>query len=162
RYRRASAGPAALPTPSRPVPPTPCRPGRRGSPPPAGPPSASRAGSRTGWTRARATARSGLASPARARGARPRPRRARAGDLERVRGDVAGRDVRVDAGVHAHRPCGEAPRARQLRDDLVEHLDVQLESERGDVARLLGAEQVARPADLQVAHRDREPGAELG
>ena len=57
----------------------------------------------------------------------------------------------------------DAPRhALQLGDGLVEHLDVQLEAERGDVAGLLGAEQVARAADLEVAHRDREAGAELG
>ncbi len=45
---------------------------------------------------------------------------------------------------------------------LVQHLDVQLEAERGNVARLLGAEQVACAADLEVAHRDREARAELG
>ena len=70
--------------------------------------------------------------------------------------------VRVDARVHADRPRGEAPLARELGDDLVQHLDVELEAERGDVAGLLGAEQVAGAADLEVAHRDREPGAELG
>ena len=30
------------------------------------------------------------------------------------------------------------------------------------MARLLGAEQIAGAADLEVAHRDREAGAELG
>ena len=33
---------------------------------------------------------------------------------------------------------------------------------RSDVPGLLRAEQVAGAANLQVAHRDREPGAELG
>ena len=47
-------------------------------------------------------------------------------------------------------------------DGLVQHLDVELEAERGDVPRLLGAEQVAGAADLEVAHRDLEPGPELG
>ena len=37
---------------------------------------------------------------------------------------------------------------------LVEHLHVQLEAERGDVAGLLVAEQVAGAAHLEVAHRD--------
>jgi hypothetical protein len=45
---------------------------------------------------------------------------------------------------------------------LVEHAHVQLEAERGDVAGLLVAEQVAGAADLEVAHRDLEARAELG
>ena len=48
------------------------------------------------------------------------------------------------------------------RHRLVEHREVQLEAQRGDVARLLVAEQVAGAADLEVAHRDLEAGAELG
>ena len=59
-------------------------------------------------------------------------------------------------------PDGGARLAGELGDGLVEHLDVELEAERGDVARLLGAEEVARAADLEVAHRDLEAGAELG
>ena len=73
-----------------------------------------------------------------------------------------GRDERVDAGVDAHRPDGGARLAGELGHGLVQHLDVELEAERGDVARLLGAEQVAGAADLEVAHRDLEAGAELG
>ena len=72
------------------------------------------------------------------------------------------RDVRVDAGVDPHRPRDGAPLARELGDGLREHLDVELEPERGHVPRLLGAEQVACAADLEIAHRDREAGAELG
>ena len=52
-------------------------------------------------------------------------------------------------------------RPDELRDRLVEHLDVELEAERGDVAGLLRAEQIARAPDLEVAHRDLEAGAEL-
>ena len=74
---------------------------------------------------------------------------------------VAGH-VRVDAGVDPDGAHGDPRLARELGDRLVQHLDVELEAERGDVARLLGAEQVARAADLEVAHRDLEPGAELG
>ena len=50
----------------------------------------------------------------------------------------------------------------QLGDRLVQELDVELEADGGDVARLLRAEQLAGAADLEVAHRDREAGAELG
>src|SRR5438067_9805138 len=83
-------------------------------------------------------------------------------DLQRLARDVARGDVGVDARVHADRPRGEPPLARELRNRLVQHLDVELEAEGCDVARLLGAEQVACAADLQVAHRDREARAELG
>ena len=75
---------------------------------------------------------------------------------------VAGH-VGVDAGVDAHRARGRAPRwPESSATASCEHLDVELEAERGDVAGLLGAEQVAGAADLEVAHRDREAGAELG
>ena len=55
-----------------------------------------------------------------------------------------------------------APLAGELGDGLAQQLDVELEAERGDVPGLLRAEQLARAADLEVAHRDREAGAELG
>ena len=64
------------------------------------------------------------------------------------------------ASTRASTRTGRARGARlagQLGDGLVQHLDVELEPERGDVARLLGAEQVAGAADLEVAHRDRKP-----
>ena len=77
-------------------------------------------------------------------------------DLERLGGDVARRHVGVDARVDADRARREPALAGELGDDLVQHLDVELEAERGDVAGLLGAEQVAGAADLEVAHRDRE------
>ena len=83
-------------------------------------------------------------------------------DLERLGRDVRRGDVRVDARVDAHRPRRAPRHALQLGDGLVQHLDVELEAERGDMAGLLGAEQVAGAADLEVAHRDREAGAELG
>ena len=57
---------------------------------------------------------------------------------------------------------GGAPGPRQLGDRLGEQLDVELEADRGHVPRLLGAEEVARSADLEVAHGDREARAELG
>ena len=73
-----------------------------------------------------------------------------------------GGHVRVDARIHPDRSRGDATLARELGDGLGEQLDVQLEPERGDVARLLVAEQVAGAANLEVAHRDREARAELG
>ena len=82
-------------------------------------------------------------------------------DLEGLGLDVGGRDVRVDARIHPHGADGDACLPGELRDGLVQHLDVELEAERGDVPRLLGAEQIARTADLQVAHGDLEPGPEL-
>ena len=86
-------------------------------------------------------------------------------DLRRLEGDVVGGQVGVDVEVEPHRRLGRRPRLAlraQLLDRLVEQGDVELEADRGDVAGLLVAEQVARPAQLEVAHRDREAGAELG
>ena len=74
---------------------------------------------------------------------------------------VAGH-VRVDSRIHADRPSRGAALSRELRDGLAEQLDVELEAERGDVAGLLRAEQVAGAPDLEVAHRDREACSELG
>ena len=54
-------------------------------------------------------------------------------DLERLRLDVLRRHVRVDARVDADRPRGDAPLARKLRYRLGEHLDIELEAERGDM-----------------------------
>jgi hypothetical protein len=71
------------------------------------------------------------------------------------------RDVGVDAGIDPYWPPGRARLPLHLRDRLVEHLDVELEADRGDVARLLRAEQLAGATDLEVAHRDRESRAEL-
>ena len=83
-------------------------------------------------------------------------------DLERLGRDVRGGDERVDARVDPDRPDRGAGLPGELGHGLVEHLDVELEAERRDVTRLLGAEQVAGAADLEVAHRDLEAGAELG
>ena len=66
--------------------------------------------------------------------------------------------TRASTRTGPHRGAGLAG---ELGHGLVEHLDVELEAERRDVAGLLGAEQVAGAADLEVAHRDLEAGAEL-
>ena len=85
-------------------------------------------------------------------------------DLRLLVGDVVGRDVGVDVDVEAHRLGARRRRRRPPAacDGLVEHLHVELEAERRDVAGLLVAEQVAGAADLEVAHGDLEAGAELG
>ncbi len=88
-------------------------------------------------------------------------------DLGLLVGDVVGRDVGVDVDVQAHR-LGQlllphlAVGGPGLAHGFVEHLHVQLEAERGDVPGLLVPEQVAGAAQLQVAHRHAESGAELG
>src|SRR4051794_24826788 len=84
-------------------------------------------------------------------------------DLRLLVGDVGGGDVRVDVDVGAP-GLGLVPGRRAIAgaDRLVEHAHVQLEPERRDVAGLLVAEEVAGAADLEVAHRDLEAGAELG
>src|SRR5207342_3729489 len=78
-------------------------------------------------------------------------------DLERLGLDVGGRDVGVDARVDPHGPDGHPRLAGELRDGLVQHLDVELEAESGDVTRLLSPEQVTGAPDLEVAHRNLEP-----
>src|SRR3954454_8815388 len=86
-------------------------------------------------------------------------------DLRLLVGDVVGGHVRVDVDVEAHGlrlVLAREPLALARAHGLVEHRHVELEAERRDVAGLLVAEQVAGAADLEVAHRDLEPGAELG
>src|SRR5439155_1184009 len=81
-------------------------------------------------------------------------------DLQRLGGDVLHRDVGIDACVDAHRTRGDAALAGELRYRFGEHLYVELEAEGRDMSRLLVAQQVARAANLEVAHRDRETGTE--
>ena len=82
-------------------------------------------------------------------------------DLKRLRADVVGRHIRVDAGVDAHRPHRDAALSAQLGNRLGQQFDIELEPERRDVARLLVPEQVPGAADLEIAHGNREPGAEF-
>src|SRR5205814_6118045 len=49
----------------------------------------------------------------------------------------------------------------QLRNRALEHLQVHLETHRGDRAVLLSPKEVARAADLEVAERDLESLTEL-
>ena len=79
------------------------------------------------------------------------------GGLER---HVVGRDVGGDRDLDAHLALGDR-RALAEGDRLLEHLDIELEPDRRDMAGLLVAEQVARTPDLQVPHGDAQPAAEL-
>ena len=87
-------------------------------------------------------------------------------DLRGLEGDVVGREVGVDVEVEPDRRLGRArspsPSARSCSTASSSSGDVELEADRGDVAGLLVAEQVAGAAQLEVAHRDREARAELG
>ena len=47
-----------------------------------------------------------------------------------------------------------------MRDRLLEQLAIKIEADRDDVAALRGAENVARAANLQIAHGDVKAGAE--
>ena len=51
--------------------------------------------------------------------------------------------------------------AFELADGLFQQLAVQLVADRGDVAALLRAQDVAGAADFQVAHGDGEAGAHV-
>ena len=51
--------------------------------------------------------------------------------------------------------------ALHVGDGLLEKLAVQVKADGGDVAALLGAEQVARSADFQVAHGYFESGTQF-
>src|SRR5262245_52394790 len=80
---------------------------------------------------------------------------------------VAGADVlarqergQTEADVDLLR-LGRRRLAALLRDRLREQAAVEVVPDRRDVARLLLAEQVAGAADLQVADRDVEAGAEV-
>src|SRR5439155_26435863 len=79
-----------------------------------------------------------------------------AGDV--VPGDGGGdRHVDGDLGGRFGRPL-----AGQLGDRLGHHLAVEVEADGGDVAGLLATEEVAGAPDLEVAHGDLEPAAEVG
>ena len=66
-------------------------------------------------------------------------------------------EVQLDGGRRRRRRL-----AAQLGDRLLEQVAVGLEADRAQVAVLLGAEQVAGAADLEVARGDAEAGAEVG
>src|SRR6266540_6015722 len=66
-------------------------------------------------------------------------------------------DLRRLGGLRA--AGGAAP---ERLDGLLEPAEIEVESHRLGVPRLLRAEQVPRPADLQVLEGDPVPGAEVG
>src|SRR2546425_1265221 len=70
--------------------------------------------------------------------------------------------MRVRSSRSSPEPSTSFPTvARELGDGLVQELDVELEADGRNVTRLLGTEQLAGAADLEIAHRDREAGAKL-
>ncbi len=71
-----------------------------------------------------------------------------------------GRNAR-DADVDVRFGLGRLRLVLQLPRRFFQKLAIHLVADRGDVARLLGAEDVARAANFQVAHRDLEAGAEM-
>ena len=73
------------------------------------------------------------------------------------------RQVHGDVGERWRQPVGSA-RVALARgvNRLLEHLCEQVKADRAHVARLLGAEQASRAADLEVAHSDAHAAAELG
>ena len=74
-----------------------------------------------------------------------------------VVGDVAGQ---VDGELGVALPADRL--AAQFGHRLLEDAGVGLEADRGDVPRLLGPQQVAGAADLEVVRGDLEAGPELG
>ena len=92
------------------------------------------------------------------------------GHLELRRGGLAGRSLGALflAGIHrekiecdAHLDAALDGFALEPLHALLEQLAVKLEADGGDVAALLCAEDVARAANLEVAHGDLESAAEL-
>ena len=83
-------------------------------------------------------------------------------DLHGLERHVVGGDVGVDGRVEPHRPDRLGRPPLELGDGLRQELAVELEADRRDVPGLLVAQEVPRPAQLQVAHRDPVAGAELG
>ena len=90
-------------------------------------------------------------------------------DLGGFEGHVLGREVGVDGDVQAQLAVRSSSLASGLAaylggaaerlHGLLQHRHVQLEANRCHMPRLLVAEQVAGPAQLEVAHRDLEAGA---
>ena len=76
-------------------------------------------------------------------------------------GDVVGRDVGVEGEIEAHGAHERAAVAAELGDRLGQQVAVELEADRGDVPRLLVAEQAARAAQLEIAQRHAVARAEL-
>ena len=77
-------------------------------------------------------------------------------------GDVVGGQVGGDGQVQLDLGRRAQLLALQLGHRLGDHLHVQVVADGGDVAGLVAAEQVAGAPDLEVAHGDLEPRAQLG
>ena len=82
-------------------------------------------------------------------------------DLRRLGRDIGSGDERVDVSVDPDRPGDGPAGSGELGNSLTEQLHIELEADRRDVSRLLGPEKIAGATDLEIPHRDREPGTEL-
>src|SRR5207253_4354400 len=83
-------------------------------------------------------------------------------ELALAAGDVVVRDGRRKRQVDRDLTESRGPRGPPLLvHGLLEEPGIELEADRGDVAMLLGAEDVPRATDLQVVHGDLEPGTQL-
>src|SRR5262249_28398645 len=71
-------------------------------------------------------------------------------------------DARINAEIQLRARLFHDLLAAQLLDSAFEHLRVKIEADSVDVAGLLAAEQIARPAQLQVERGDAKPRAEVG
>jgi hypothetical protein len=76
------------------------------------------------------------------------------------RGHVILGDKRIQAAIEGRQHVALEGLALVLRDGLGDEVLVGLVAHRDDVAALFAAEQVARAADLEVAHGDAEACAE--
>jgi len=68
-------------------------------------------------------------------------------------------EAQLQLAVRLHRQHGLL--ALQAGDGLLHHVREQFQAHLGDVPGLLAAQQVARPADLQVVRGDLEAGAQV-
>ena len=82
-------------------------------------------------------------------------------DLQPHVGHVGPRDVALAGQIDVDLDRRFRRQLLQPPHGLLQQIAVQLVADRGDVPALLGAEDVARPANLQVAHGDGEAGAHV-
>ena len=73
-----------------------------------------------------------------------------------------GRSTRTSASVSSSSPSPAPGLLAERGHRLADQPDVEVEPDAGDVPALLGAQDVARAADLQVLHRHRRARAQLG
>ena len=78
-------------------------------------------------------------------------------DFRSPLGYVAGGNVCFDRQVDVHFDRRLRRQPLEVADRLIQQFAVEFVSDHGDVSALFGAEDIARSADLQVAHGNGEP-----